>query len=120
MAKPQDKTILVVDDEPDIVMFLSTALEEAGFNVVTAADGNEALERVKEATPDFISLDLVMPGKSGIRFFHELGFGVLGHVEAFMDLTDREDVRWALERFEVKGLPTYVVLVPPAPTAAAE
>ena len=40
--------------------------------MVTAADGNEALERVKEATPDFISLDLVMPGKSGIRFFHEL------------------------------------------------
>lgn len=72
MARPEDKTIPVVDDEPDIVTFLSTALEESGFEVVTAADGVEALERIKEKVPDFISLDLVMPGKSGIRLFHEL------------------------------------------------
>lgn len=72
MAKPEDKTILVVDDEPDIVLFLSTALEDAGFNVQTASDGNQALDKVRESAPDFISLDLVMPGKSGIRFFHEL------------------------------------------------
>lgn len=62
----------MVDDEPDIRLFLRTALEEAGFGVVTARDGDEALERVREGAPDFISLDLVMPGKSGIRFFHEL------------------------------------------------
>jgi CheY-like chemotaxis protein len=72
MARPEDKTVLVVDDEPDIVMYLSTALEDAGFNVITAGDGQEALERVAERIPDFISLDLVMPRKTGIKFFHEL------------------------------------------------
>ena len=72
MARPEDKTVLVVDDEPDIVMYLSTALEDAGFNVVTASDGQEALEIVARSVPDFISLDLVMPRKSGIKFFHEL------------------------------------------------
>jgi len=72
MPKPQDMTILVVDDEPDVVIYLKTLLEDAGFNVLTAADGNEALEHVKRRKPDFISLDLVMPKKSGIRFFYEL------------------------------------------------
>jgi CheY-like chemotaxis protein len=72
MPRPEDKTILVVDDEPDVVIYLKTLLEDAGFQVVTASDGNEALELVKRRKPDFISLDLVMPKKSGIRFFYEL------------------------------------------------
>lgn len=72
MSSPGEKTILVVDDEPDVVIYLKTILEDAGFRVVTASDGNEALEQVKRQKPDFISLDLVMPQKSGIRFFYEL------------------------------------------------
>ncbi len=72
MCKPEDKTVLVVDDEPDVLTYLSMVLEDAGFNVMTASNGNEALEKVKEKKPDFISLDLVMPEKSGVRFYHEL------------------------------------------------
>ncbi len=72
MATPAEKTVLVVDDEPDVVLFLRTALEDAGFNVVTAGNGEEALQRVKEQKPDFISCDLVMPKKSGIKFLYEL------------------------------------------------
>jgi CheY-like chemotaxis protein len=72
MARPEEKTILVVDDEPDVVLYLKTVLEDAGFRVLTAANGNEALDQVKSHKPDFISLDLVMPQKSGIRFFYEL------------------------------------------------
>jgi len=72
MTKPEDKTILVVDDEPDVLTYLTMVLEDAGFNVMSATDGDEALERIKQKKPDFISLDLVMPHKSGIRFYHEL------------------------------------------------
>jgi CheY-like chemotaxis protein len=72
MAQPQDKTILVAEDEPDVRYFLQTVLEDAGFHVVTAADGDEALARLKEKRPDLISLDLVMPRKSGVKFFREL------------------------------------------------
>jgi CheY-like chemotaxis protein len=72
MARPEEKTILVVDDEEDVREYLAMALEDAGFNVERAADGNEALEKIAEAPPDFISLDLVMPGKSGIKLLHEL------------------------------------------------
>jgi CheY-like chemotaxis protein len=72
MARPEDKTVLVVDDEEDVREYLAMALEDAGFQVVRAADGNEALARIAERIPDFISLDLVMPGKSGIKLLHEL------------------------------------------------
>ncbi|MCG6950417.1 MAG: response regulator [Acidobacteria bacterium] len=72
MSRPEDKTILIVDDEPDVVAYFSGILERAGFNVVTASNGSEALEAVREHPPDFISLDLVMPEKSGIRFLYEL------------------------------------------------
>lgn len=72
MAKPEDKKVLVIDDEEDVVTYLRMILEDAGFNVVTARDGEEALEQVKKHKPDFISLDLVMPKKSGIRFYYEL------------------------------------------------
>ncbi len=72
MTTPQDKTILVVDDEEDIREFLAEVLEDAGFQVMTAVDGQDALGKVRESPPDFISLDLVMPRMSGIRFLHEL------------------------------------------------
>jgi CheY-like chemotaxis protein len=72
MAKPEDKTILVVDDEEDVREYFAMALEDAGFDVQRAENGNVALERIKEKTPDFISLDLVMPEKSGIKLLYEL------------------------------------------------
>ena len=48
------KTVLVVDDEPDVVTFISTVLQDNGYDTVTAADGVQALERVKERRPDLI------------------------------------------------------------------
>ena len=72
MERAEDKTILVVDDEPNIRDYLRMLLEDAGFNVVTAGDGVEALEVIKEKKPDFISLDLIMPRKSGHKLLYEL------------------------------------------------
>ena len=66
------KKILVVDDEKDVREFLRAALIESGFDVILAEDGNIALEKVKKQIPDLISLDLVMPKKSGAKFHREL------------------------------------------------
>ena len=63
------KTILVVDDEADIRAFLTAILEDNGAKVVQAQDGDEALAMAKEHTPDLITLDLSMPGKSGVEVF---------------------------------------------------
>ena len=72
MSRPEDKTILIVDDEPDVVAYFSGILERAGFKVLRAADGQQALGLLRAQKPDFISLDLVMPEKSGIKFLYEL------------------------------------------------
>ncbi len=72
MANGDKKTVLVVDDEADVRNFLQAALIEAGFNVILAEDGNQALTEVERSKPDLISLDLVMPKKSGAKFYREL------------------------------------------------
>jgi two-component system alkaline phosphatase synthesis response regulator PhoP len=72
MPDKNKKKILVVDDEKDVREFLKAALIESGFDVTLAEDGNVALEKVKKEIPDLISLDLVMPKKSGAKFHREL------------------------------------------------
>ena len=72
MERAEDKTILVVDDEPNIRDYLSMVLEDAGFQVITAEDGEQALKQIKAKKPDFISLDLIMPRKSGHKLLYEL------------------------------------------------
>ncbi len=66
------KKILIVDDEQDILTYLSTLLEDNGYATVMAKDGREALKRVEEAVPDLITLDVSMPEKSGIRLYREV------------------------------------------------
>ena len=58
--------ILVVDDEPEIVRVLRGYLEKAGYQVLTAYDGHEALRRANQEAPDLILLDLMLPGMDGI------------------------------------------------------
>jgi CheY-like chemotaxis protein len=69
MAENTVKSVLVIDDEPDIRLFLKTVLEDAGFGVAVAANGKDALDRMTEKKPDVISLDLVMPRMSGLKFY---------------------------------------------------
>jgi CheY-like chemotaxis protein len=57
--------ILVVDDEPLIGMALEAALEDVGYEVVTAANGRQGLERLAEARVDLVLLDMMMPVMSG-------------------------------------------------------
>ena len=72
MTSNADKTILVVDDEPDVRSYLQMVLEDGGFKVVTATDGEEALRIARSQPVDFISLDLIMPRKSGHKCLAEL------------------------------------------------
>jgi len=72
MMRAQDKTVLVVDDEPNVQEYLAQILRDAGFQVQTAGDGEAALVLIRETPPDFISLDLVMPKKSGHKLLYEL------------------------------------------------
>jgi Fe-S oxidoreductase/ActR/RegA family two-component response regulator len=66
------RRILVTDDEPDFLVFISTVLEDNGATVFQASNGDEALELAKTEKPDLITLDISMPGKSGIEVFETL------------------------------------------------
>lgn len=72
MSDVSEKRILVVDDEDDVREYLVMALEDAGFQVETASDGYQAMEKVRKNPPDLISLDLVMPKRSGAKLYHDL------------------------------------------------
>ncbi len=66
------KKVLIIDDDHDIVKYLSVALSEHGYDPVLAYNGNEGLEKVKQAKPDLIVLDVMMPKRSGFVVFKEL------------------------------------------------
>jgi DNA-binding response OmpR family regulator len=66
------KKILIVDDEPDLVAYLSAFLEDNGFLVIAAGNGKEGLEKVSTEKPDLITLDITMPEQSGVRLFRDL------------------------------------------------
>jgi len=66
------RTILVVDDDPDARDFFITVLEDHGYATVFARDGNEALQRLVEGKPDLVTLDITMPEKSGVGVYRKL------------------------------------------------
>jgi DNA-binding response OmpR family regulator len=67
-----EKLILVVDDDPDLVESVSMKLENDGFRVVKAYDGVEAWDRIKEEKPEMLILDVMMPRKNGYDLCDEI------------------------------------------------
>jgi Response regulators consisting of a CheY-like receiver domain and a winged-helix DNA-binding domain len=68
------KKILVTDDSPTIVAITKELLESAGYSVITATDGQEALEKTKKERPDLIVLDLMLPKIDGYKVCAMLKF----------------------------------------------
>ena len=65
MSKEQGASILVVDDDPEILAMLTARLGHRGYKVVSASDGHRALELARREKPAVVLLDVMMPGKSG-------------------------------------------------------
>ena len=68
----EKKTILVVEDSPDERSFVVSVLEDAGYLVREAVDGEEAMASVEEQRPDLITLDMTMPERSGVSVYRAL------------------------------------------------
>jgi DNA-binding response OmpR family regulator len=66
------KKILIVDDENDPRVYLETLFKENGYQTAVAFDGDEALPKVKDFKPDLITLDIIMPHETGVKFYREL------------------------------------------------
>lgn len=68
----EQKTILVVDDEPDVLIYLTALFEDNGFDTMEAEDGIKALELARSSKPDLITLDITMPEQSGFKTYRYL------------------------------------------------
>ncbi len=66
------KKVLIVDDEPDVVTYLSAVLADNGFEAISACNGEEALEKVRQEHPSLITLDITMPEMSGVKAYRTL------------------------------------------------
>lgn len=66
------KKILVIDDEPDVVTFLTTLLEDHGYETCSAMDGEEGLEKIQKEHPDLICLDILIPKKTGVKLYGQI------------------------------------------------
>ncbi len=68
----EGKSILIVEDDPDMVTALRTALNDTGATIEAAYDGNQAIERVAELDPDLVVLDAMLPKRSGFLVLEKL------------------------------------------------
>ena len=66
------KTVLIVEDELDMRIFISTLLETSGYEPIMTRDGTEGLLKAKDIRPDLIILDVMMPGEGGVQMYRQL------------------------------------------------
>ena len=95
------KKILIADDEPDILEILSFNLQNEGYEIITAKNGDDALDKAKQYKPDLIILDVMMPGKTGIEVCNILRSQPLFNPTLIIFLTAMSD-----ESAEITGLET--------------
>jgi len=72
METADKKRVLIVEDEEDVVTYLKYWFSDEGFEVETAGNGFEASEKTRTFKPDFITLDIVLPEKTGVNFYGEI------------------------------------------------
>ena len=72
---PSEKTVLLVDDDRDILTAMEAALKDLGAAIRTASDGNKALTQAQKCNPDVVVLDMMMPKRSGFLVLEKLKQG---------------------------------------------
>ncbi len=66
------KKILIIDDEPHVVKYITAFLEDSGYETCSASNGEEGIEVLNKEKPDLVTLDLQMPGDTGTRFYRNM------------------------------------------------
>ena len=66
------KTVLIVEDELDMRIFISTLFETSGYQPIITKDGTEGMLKAKDVSPDLIILDVMMPGEGGVQMYRQL------------------------------------------------
>jgi len=102
-----DSTVLVVEDDAELLEFIASGLEEEGFRVLRAANGKEGLKKALDHLPDLVLTDIMMPVMDGIAFCNELKSNMMtSHIPVIM-LTAKKTVESQIEGLET-GADDYV------------
>ena len=101
------RKVLIADDEPDIIEILKYNLEKEGYSVISAKDGDEALEKARLTQPELIVLDMMMPKKNGMEVCEILRAQVAYKDTLIMFLTALSDEATQLKGFST-GADDYV------------
>ena len=107
VPKTARSTILVVDDEPDILELVRYNLSREGYRVLDATDGESALERIYQSPPDLVILDLLLPKRSGIEVLESIRNEPRTHALPVLLLTARSTEMDKLIGFE-RGADDYL------------
>ncbi len=102
MSANNPKTVLVIDDDQDIVSLVVMVLEVEGYRVQAAADGREGLQKLRQMMPDLILLDMKMPVMDGWEFAREFRARYGSNVPIVV-LTAAEDARRRAEEIGAVG-----------------
>jgi len=105
--EPKGRKVLIADDEPDILEILTYNLSREGYSVITAKDGDEAIHKAKQNSPDLIVLDMMMPKKSGMEVCEILRTQTAFKDTLIMFLTALSDETTQLKGFDT-GADDYV------------
>ncbi|MFH1645030.1 MAG: response regulator [Candidatus Omnitrophota bacterium] len=100
------KKILVVDDEPQLLAVLKTRLESNNYEVITAVDGEDGMEKLVKEMPDLILLDIKMPKKDGYTFVKEMRANRDVKGTPVIILTARDKMK---DLFAMEGIKEYIV-----------
>lgn len=112
--KDDNACILVVDDSPDSLKFLTDVIEETGATVLVAQAGQKALEVIEQVTPDVILMDAVMPGMDGFETCRRLKHNsAMQHVPVIF-MTGLSDTERIVEGFQAGGVDYLVKPIDPA------
>ena len=96
------KAVLVVEDSPDLREMMHVLLDDEGYRVLVARDGQEALDKVAEEMPGLILLDMKMPGMNGWEFAREFQ-ARYGHAAPIVVVTAAKDARQRAEEIDAQG-----------------
>ena len=112
LTSAAEKRILIVDDEPGILEYLEVILKKEGFQIETAADGQDALQKILKLRPDLIILDLKLPKIQGLELLRILQANDAGHVPVYIitgNMSNRETELMIKQEPNVKGYYTKPV-----------
>ncbi len=99
-------SVLIVDDDPEVIDSIRYAMESNGFQVSIARDGNQGLAMAEKATPDLLILDMMMPKRSGFLVLEQLRRAGKDHVKVIM-ITGNEGHRHQ-QYAELLGVDDYI------------